>query len=227
MRAYRQFRHREASFRINRDAYGPATREIVRQRAVLEDTIRRMPEFRTSLTPLQVASNAPAIVRSMARAATAAGVGPMAAVAGAVAQAAAEAALAEGVSEAIVDNGGDVFASSSSSVVIGLYTGDTALGDRLALRVDGDRMPLAVCSSSGRMGRSMSLGACDLATAAARDGALADAVATAAANAVRVPADIDAALERYGAIPGIEGLLLVKEDRVGIKGSFPPLIQTP
>ncbi|MBN1557018.1 MAG: UPF0280 family protein [Lentisphaerae bacterium] len=222
--AFRLFRHKDAAFRICCDRYAAVTAEIVRQRGVLEAYIRGHPAFAEALAPLAVPEEAPEVARRMGQAAACAGVGPMAAVAGIMAELAARAGLAAGAREAVVENGGDIFLSVRAPVVIGLTTGTEALGDRLAFRVAPESTPLAVCSSSGRMGRSMSLGACDLATVTARDAALADAAATRAANLVHTSADLDAALEIVSAIPGIEGVLLVKDARIGVIGRLPELV---
>ena len=149
----------------------------------------------------------------------------MAAVAGAMAQWAAKAALAAGAEEAIVDNGGDIYLKAIEPVIIALGTGTAKLADRLAFHVEPQDTPLAICSSSGKMGHSMSLGQCDLATIAAKDAALADAAATQAANLVQTPDDVDAALERISAIPGVEGVLIVKDDRIGLAGHLPRLVK--
>jgi hypothetical protein len=75
------------------------------------------------------------------------------------------------------------------------------------------------------MGHSMSFGLCDLATIVAKDAALADAAATQAGNLVKTVHDVDAALERISAIDGIDGVLLVKDDRVGLAGHLPRLVR--
>jgi ApbE superfamily uncharacterized protein (UPF0280 family) len=224
-RRYRTFTHREAVLRICCDRYEAVTVEVARLRAVLEEYIRRHPAFGTSLSPLTPRAGAPGIVRRMAAAARRVDVGPMAAVAGAVAEGAARAGLAAGAREAVVENGGDVYAASEDAVRIGLYAGAGGVAGRLAFRIPAEDLPLAVCSSSGTMGHSLSLGACDLATVVAREAALADAAATRAANLVRGPEDIDGVLERIGAVPGILGVLVVKDDRVGMIGRLPELVR--
>ena len=161
----------------------------------------------------------------MARAAARVGVGPMAAVAGAMAQCAAEAGLAAGADEAIVDNGGDIYLRTIKPVVVGLYAGSAALGDKLAFSLQPDETPIAICSSSSKMGHSLSLGRCDLATVVAKDAALADAAATQAANLVETAADINAALNRIAAIEGVAGVLIVNDDQVGLAGSLPSLVR--
>ena len=225
-RAYQTFIYREAVFRICCDAIDVVASEIVRQRKILEDYIERYPEFRHSLEPLDLNSDAPVIAQYMARAARKVGVGPMAAVAGAMAQWGAEAALNTGAREVIVENGGDIYLQTREPVVIGLYSGTTELADRLAFSLDGCDTPLAICSSSGQMGPSMSLGRCDLATVVAKDAALADAAATHAANLVKAVEDVDVALQTIVAIEGIDGVLIIQNNRVGLTGQLPSLVKT-
>lgn len=107
---------------------------------------------------------------------------PMAAVAGAVADETLAAMTAEGpLRRAMVNNGGDV--------AIRLAPGATATmamahGCRLALR-GGDGV--GGVATSGRGGRSLSLGIADAVTVLAQDAATADASATLIANAVDLP----------------------------------------
>jgi ApbE superfamily uncharacterized protein (UPF0280 family) len=225
-RTYRTFTHHEAVLSVCCDQFDIVVAEIVRQRRILEEYIARHPSFRSALAPIELHADAPEVARRMAGAARRAGVGPMAAVAGAMAQVAAEAALAAGAREAIVDNGGDIYLKAVEPAVIALATGTAKLADRLAFMVEPDQTPLSICSSSGKMGHSMSLGRCDLATIVAKDAALADAAATQAGNLVKTIEDVDAALEKIMRIDGIEGVLLVKDDRVGLAGHLPRLTRT-
>ena len=226
-RTYRAFAHREAAFRICCARFDVVTAEIVRQRRLLEQYIVRHPAFGSAFEPVDTAPGAPEVARRMAWAAARVGVGPMAAVAGAMAQYAAEAGLAAGADEAIVDNGGDVYLKAAAPVVVGLHAGRAALADRLAFSLQPDDTPVAICSSSGKMGHSMSLGQCDLATVVARSAALADAAATQAANLVKTTEDVNAALNRIVSIEGVAGVLIVKDEQVGLAGNLPSLVQTP
>jgi ApbE superfamily uncharacterized protein (UPF0280 family) len=228
MREYRSFDHKRAHYRISCSPPKHAERvmaTIKTQRGLLEAYACRQPEFLPALTPLALLPEAPEIVRRMHAASGLTGVGPMAAVAGAIAELAVRAALAAGAREAIVDNGGDMFAASDSELIIGLFAGSRSPLAGLAFRIPPGQLPLAVCSSSGKMGHSLSFGDCDLATVTSRDAALADAAATLACNLVRRPDDIDAALQRVAAIPGVEGVLIVKDERVGLAGNLPELIR--
>ncbi|OGV63057.1 MAG: hypothetical protein A3K19_16145 [Lentisphaerae bacterium RIFOXYB12_FULL_65_16] len=225
MRCCRKFSWKDTNVRVRCDLFDVVTRALVAQRTQLEAYIQQHPEFRTALEPIVLLTDAPPIARAMARAGELTGVGPMAAVAGAMAQFAAESARRRGAVEAIVENGGDIFLDAPEAVVVGIFSGRGKLGARLAFRVEPERMPLAVCSSSSRMGHSLSFGCCDLATVVATDAALADAAATQACNLVRTQEDIEPVLARIRAIPGISGLLLVKDERVGLMGDLPPLVR--
>ncbi len=225
-RTYRTFTYREAVLRICCDRFDLVTAEIRWQRGILEDYIHRQPEFKHSFAPIELRGGAPEIAQRMARAAQLVGVGPMAAVAGSMAQYAAEAALRAGATEVIVDNGGDIYLRTVAPVVVALGTGTTGLADRLAFAIEPHETPISICSSSGRMGHSTSLGQCDLATVVAKDAALADAAATQAANLVQTADDIDAALERVAGIEGIAGVVIVKDDHIGLAGHLPKLIES-
>jgi len=224
-RTYRTFTYREAVFRICCEKFDAVTVEIVRQRRILEEYINQHPDFRQSLEPLELLTDAPEVAQSMARAAMLVGVGPMAAVAGAMAQFAGQAALDAGASEVIVDNGGDIYIRADEPIIIGLKTGTAELADRLAFSLKADDTPISICSSSGKMGHSMSLGQCDLATVVAKDAALADAAATQAANLVKTVDNIDPALENISAIEGVDGVMIVKGARVGLAGKLPSLVR--
>jgi len=221
----RTFHFKDSNFRIRSDRFDQAVAAIQAQRALLESYVEQHPAFAKSLIPVGLLPDAPDIAQRMAHAASQTGVGPMAAVAGTIAQLAAEAALAAGASEAIVENGGDLYVAAPRETRVALYAGHTPIGDSLAFAIPPERLPLAICSSSSRMGHSLSLGDCDLATVVATNASLADAAATLAANLVKTTDDIDPTLARIQAIPGIAGVLLVKGERIGLAGDLPPLVR--
>ena len=211
--------------RIYCDCFDVVTAEIIHQRRILEDYISRHNEFQHSFEPIDLHEDAPVVAQRMARAAGLVGVGPMAAVAGAMAQCAAEAALEAGAAEVIVDNGGDIYLRIAEPALIGIGTGTADVANRLGFSLRPNDTPVAICSSSGQMGHSKSLGKCNLATVVAADAALADAAATQAANLVTTAEDVDAALERITAIEGIDGVVIVKDDRIGLAGKLPSLVK--
>jgi ApbE superfamily uncharacterized protein (UPF0280 family) len=225
-RIYKTFVHKEAVFRICCTEFEAITAEILRQRRILEEYISHHPDFQTALTPLAIDSDAPLSVQRMASAAQRVGVGPMASVAGTMAQLAAEAGVAAGADEAIVDNGGDIYLKLTGPALVGVYSGPDPKLNRLAFHIQPDQTPLSVCSSSGKMGHSMSLGLCDLAAVVSKNAALADAAATFAANLVKTTSDIEPALNRLMEISGIDGILIVKSGRIGMAGKLPELVKT-
>ncbi len=223
MRQYQSFSYRGSNFRLCSSRPELITAEIIRQRELLEDYILLQPQFKTTLEPIGLLPGAPPIAERMAAAASQTGVGPLAAVAGAIAQFAGEAALSGGADEVIVDNGGDLYVASPKPLRIGLYAGPNSVFNRLAFALSPEQLPLALCSSSSLFGHSRSFGRCQLATILARDAALADAAATLAGNLVSQAADIDQALERLLRIPGLQGALIICENKIGLGGDLPQL----
>ena len=226
MRSYRTIVYKDAKLRVACPRADVVERELRRQRELLEDYIRRQPEFLSALAPIRLLEDAPEIARRMDAASQLTGVGPMAAVAGAMAEACARAALEAGAREAIVENGGDLYASSPEPVVIGIYAGRLeGLGPARLRGPPRAMMPLSLCSSSSTMGHSLSFGDCDLATIVSKDAALADAAATLACNSVKSAADFDRVLATVSRIPGVLGLLLVKGDDLAMCGELPPIVK--
>lgn len=223
MRQYQSFSYRNSNFRLCSTRLDLITAEIVRQRELLEQYILLQPLFRTSLEPIGLLPGAPPIAERMAAAAAQTGVGPLAAVAGAIAQAAAEAALAGGATEAIVENGGDLYLASPQPLRVGIYAGPGSAFNCLAFEFTPEQLPLSLCSSSSLMGHSLSFGRCQLASVLAKDAPLADAAATLAGNLVRCAADIDPTLTRLLRIPGIQGAVIICEEKIGLGGNLPKL----
>ena len=202
-----------------------AERTLAAARADVEDYIVARPHFASSLEPLPIDMDAPAVVRRMAAAAALAGVGPMAAVAGTIAQAVVEALAAAGAEHIVVDNGGDVVLRIDRPVIVGIFTGPAKIRD-IALRFEPRPGIFSVCTSSGTVGHSLSFGCADAATVIADNGCLADAVATALGNRVRENSEeaIDSAI-RESLLPEVEGVLVVAAERLGLGGKLPPIIR--
>lgn len=192
--------------------------ECVREcRATLEDYIARRPEFKTSLKPLDVPVDSPAIVREMSEAAAVVGVGPMAAVAGAIAEAVGRELLRLSP-EVIVENGGDVFLSTRTSRRIAIYAGDSPLSHKVAIDVAPEKTPLGVCTSSGTVGHSLSFGNADAVTVLSHSTALADAAATAIGNLIKEEKDISKGIEFARHIAGLKGVVIITGEKMGVWG---------
>lgn len=196
------------------------TEKLVRElRASLEKFIEEDPAFLHSLTPVELKAGAPPLARAMADAAALAGVGPMAAVAGAIAQEVGRALLKHS-KDVIVENGGDIYLRSTRQRLVGIFAGQSPLSNRLALEVRPEDTPLGICTSSGTVGPSLSLGTADAVVVVSPSAALADAVATAAGNLVGCEDDLQKAVEFALNIDGVRGAVAVKGERLAALGKI-------
>jgi ApbE superfamily uncharacterized protein (UPF0280 family) len=194
-----------------------ALRLVLKYRRHLEDYIERHPAFLTSLEPLAAEEDAPKIVSEMAEAAKKVGVGPMAAVAGAIAEFVGV-QLLDSSPEVIVENGGDIYLKSRKDRLIGIYAGKSPLTGNIALEIRGRDTPLGVCTSSGTVGHSLSYGQADAVIALSKSAVLADAAATAIANMINRPEDIDGGIEFARKIEGLSGVVIIQGDKMGLWG---------
>jgi uncharacterized protein len=134
---------------------------------------------------------------------------PMAAVAGTIADGVAEYLFERGMTKVIVENGGDISIrlQAAESVTVGIRpeVGSGELSHVLSL---GSERPCWGIATSGLAGRSLTRGVASAVTVVAKTASLADAAATAVANAsfvedarvVRRPAE---EVDPYTDIPGI------------------------
>jgi len=192
---------------------------VLKQRNTIEKYIKQHPSFATSLEPLPVADDAPAIIKDMAQAAAAAGVGPMAAVAGVIAGAVGEGLLAHSP-EVIVENGGDIYLKSLKSRIVSIYAGSSPLSGKIGIDISAADTPLSVCTSSGTVGHSLSLGEADAAIAVSKSAALADAAATAIGNLIHDASDIRKGIDFTAGIDGLLGTIIIIGDKLGIAGDL-------
>ncbi len=197
-----------------------AARELIlTHRGYLEAYIDQYPDFQRTLKPWRISGPAPEIVREMALAGEKAGVGPMAAVAGAISEAVGS-GLLQVSDEVIVENGGDTFFKTRLPVIAGIYAGNSPLSLKVGLKVDSTTHPVSLCTSSGTVGHSLSLGKADAVCVMSGSCALADAVATAVGNRVRSAGDISSAIHFGKSIPGVSGLVIIVGKDMGLWGSL-------
>jgi len=192
---------------------------VVACREQIETYGRANPTFLRSLSPVEPMPNAPAVVRAMCRAASLAGVGPMAAVAGAISEAVGRDMLEHWYTrEIIVENGGDIFMKTDSPRKVGIYAGASPLSQTFAIEIRPEETPLGICTSAGSVGHSLSFGKADAAVILSRDAALADAVATATANRVHREEDLARAVDFAMNIDGILGAIAIIGDKMAAAG---------
>jgi uncharacterized protein len=193
--------------------------EVIRQRGYIEGYIQRFPPFARTLEPWPEDPLAPPIVQDMIHAGHRAGVGPMAAVAGAVAEHVGRYLLGA-TDQIIIENGGDIFIHARDPLTVAIYAGRSPLSLAIGLEVDPADRPSAVCTSSGTVGHSLSRGLADAVCVLSDSCALADAAATAIGNRVRDKADIQSAIGWGRTIAGVNGILVIIDDNMGMWGGI-------
>ena len=204
--------------RAKRDLSKETRESVLKYRHQLETYIAMHVEFQKSLVPMDEDPYAPEIIGEMICASRLASVGPMATVAGAMAQFVSK-DLLQLTDEIIVENGGDIYLVTSKDRTIAIYAGQSSLSLKLGLTIRAVDSPLGVCTSSGTVGPSLSLGKADAVSILSKSAALADAAATAVGNLVRKKDDIEPGLERGKQIDGVLGVLIILGEHVGVWGN--------
>lgn len=199
-----------------------AHERLLYYRAQLQAFLQRHPDWGESLNPVAVADYpfSPALLRDMMVASEKAGVGPMAAVAGALAEAVGR-DLSLCADEIVVENGGDIFLAGRREYCLAVFAGISPLSGRLGIKlVDSTPFTCGVCTSSGRVGHSLSFGQADAVTVVAESSALADAMATAMANQVREKRDLAVVVEKTLAVDGVTGVVAILDDDFSAGGQL-------
>jgi ApbE superfamily uncharacterized protein (UPF0280 family) len=203
----------------DKNLYDKAYEMLKTVRTELEEYIMEHDEFLHSLDPVTHHGDIDSISAVMCRASASAGVGPMAAVAGAVAEAVGNGLLSFS-EEVIVENGGDIWMKLVKPAVIGIYVNNIYFRDNIGIKINPDKTPCSVCTSTSKLGHSLSFGKADSVTIIADTGALADAVATAVCNMVQTSDDIENALNFGMSIKGIRGCLIIFRDILAARGEI-------
>ena len=177
---------READVRA---AYGAAARRFT---GLLDELCEELFGLRRAADPIRCSLKG-VVARRMHAAvapfAAAAFITPMAAVAGSVAEEILGAMLAVApLDRAYVNNGGDIalHLAGDERFTVGLMDRPDRLGVMRTIDIDADD-PVRGIATSGRYGRSFSLGIADAVTVLAKTASQADAAATIIANAVDLP----------------------------------------
>jgi ApbE superfamily uncharacterized protein (UPF0280 family) len=198
-----------------------AQKEVIKIRKQLEEYIRLHPTFKTSLKPVDPAPDAPETIKSMIISGFRTHTGPMASVAGMFAQQVGEKIRHHfKVKEVVIENGGDYYLFLKEDLLMTVYAGTSPLSEKIAVIVPATETPCGICTSSGTVGPSLSFGKADAVMVACYSPVLADGWATALANRVKSPADIEAVLKYSEQFPEILSLVIICEDKTGIRGNF-------
>ena len=186
---------------------------VLEGRHQIESYMKANSGFKSSLIPWEEDPFAPFLVKEMTKASRIVGVGPMAAVAGAIAQFVGE-GLLKITDQVIVENGGDVFMKTGRKATVSIFAGDSPLSGKIGLVFSEKRMPVGVCSSSGTIGHSLSLGKADAVCIVSSSSALGDAAATALGNRILSKRDLGKAASWAEGIGGINGGVVILGDKM-------------
>lgn len=167
------------------------------------------------------------IIDEMIHASFLAGVGPMAAVAGAVAQWVGRRLVERFcVRNVIVENGGDIYLKTDEEIKIGVFANFNSPFNRIAIVLPGGEY--GVCTSSGKIGHSLSFGNADAVTVISTNSAIADAFATRYGNMVKTAEDLKKvtilAQEEMGG--NFVGIIAILDDKIAVAGKTLRLEQT-
>jgi ApbE superfamily uncharacterized protein (UPF0280 family) len=202
-----------------------AINSIKQNRKALEEYGETHPRFLRTLEPTTAPAE-PLVAKLMAEAAAKANVGPMAAVAGVLADLALKDMLQSGCKVAVVENGGEISATSNTPIDVAVAAGDEPLSKRFGFRLT--EFPIGVATSSGRFSHAFSFGDAEAATVFCKNAGLADAAATAVCNVVKgedCQKAIQTGINKALSIQGVEGVLIVYKEFTGTAGKIPKIIK--
>ena len=203
-----------------------AEQAIRYNRALLENYISNNPYFLSSIEPIEITDHAPKVVREMQKASLIANVGPMACVAGEFSDIAIDAMRSVICSFGIADNGGDI-SIFGKEMVIGIYSGKSELGIKIAFKLSNSDLPIGICTS-GILGHSISFGDTDAVVVVSDRALISDGVATAIGNVVNVndkERSLQNGLEFAEQIKEIRGVLIIIDGLVGRVGKLPDIVE--
>jgi len=192
---------------------------ILRHRKALEDYIGKHPEFKNSLEPIREDKDAAGIVKAMIGASEKSGVGPMAGVAGAVAEYVGR-DLLQFSGQVIVENGGDIFLKTNKERILGIFAGESKFTKRLGLKVKSQKDSLGICTSSGKVGHSLSFGATDATVVVSKNTVLSDCVATRIGNLVKGVDDLQKGINFAKSVEEISGIVIIIGDKLASWGQI-------
>ena len=197
----------------------------------LKRHIAQNQDFLISIEPVKVYDeNLPQIVQWMYESSNHAGVGPMACVAGSISQLSLDYLIEHDSKYSIVENGGDIAIINDKKALCGIYSNNPILGNSIAFEIKARKKPLGICTSSGKIGHSISFGLSDSVTVLSKSPSLADGLATRIANDVigeNSEDKVNNALETSENYKEFfDGVLIISDENVGTIGRLPKIVET-
>ena len=222
----------ETHIRLRSDVENHELENYIRSiRSDLSSYIALNPNFLHSFHPIRADDeDLPGIVSKMYESSNLCDVGPMACVAGTISGMSLDYLIALGSKNSIVENGGDIALVNDRTVLCGIYSGNEILGNDIAFRIREKKSPLGICTSSGRMGHSISFGASDSVTVISKSSSLSDGLATRIANDAKGHGSEDRVSNAAEAAESFadlfDGVLIICGDNVATVGRLPKIVET-
>jgi len=200
-------------------------------RADLSSYIAQNPDFLHSFNPIPSNDeNLPLIVSKMYESSSLCEVGPMACVAGTISEMSLDYLMDMNSKNSIVENGGDIALVNDRTVLCGIYSENEILGNGIAFKITERKSPLGICTSSGKIGHSISFGASDSVTVISNSASVADGLATRIANDAKGQNSEDRVsnaaetAESYSDL--FDGVLIICGGNVATVGRLPKIVET-
>ena len=205
-------------------------RYIYSIRRDLKNYIMKNQDFLLSIEPIKAVGELPLIAQKMIESSNIADVGPMACVAGTISELSLNYLINSDSKYSIIENGGDIALVNDENVLCGIYSNNEILGNDIAFELKPRKSPLGICTSSGKIGHSISFGDADSVTVISKSASIADGLATRIANEVKGQTSEDKVsnalecCENYREF--FDGALIISNDNVGTVGRLPKIVET-
>ena len=204
---------------------------ILNIRTQLKTYIQNNQDFLLSLEALKKPDeNLPLIIEKMYDSSIKSDLGPMACVAGTISELSLDYLISKGSKYSIVENGGDIALINNKKVLCGIYSNNPIIGNDIAFEIKARKEPLGICTSSGKIGHSISFGAADSVTVINKSPSLADGLATRIANEVKGENSEDKITRGLECCENFkeyfEGALLISDENVGSIGKLPKIVES-
>jgi len=119
-----------------------------------------------------------------------------------------------------VENGGDIYLASSCPRVVKVFSGDSPFRKILSIKISPEKTPIGICTSSGKIGHSLSFGNADAVVVISSSTILADVAATALGNRIKREEDVEKGIKWIKSIRGIEGVMVIIGKTMGVWGDI-------
>ena len=200
-------------------------------RSQLKAYINHNQDFLLSMEPITTdEENLAPIVELMYESSKHCDVGPMACVAGTISELSLEYLMSKNSTHSIVENGGDIALVNNKKLLCGIYSNNEVLGNNIAFEIKKRKVPLGICTSSGKIGHSISFGDAESVTVISNSPSVADGLATRIANDVRgmtsedKVANASETAEEFREF--FSGVLIISQDNVATVGRLPKIVET-